>query len=141
MTKSVVEQFVADPQHMREYQQERAIYEVTELLESVLEEQGISRSQLASILGKSKSWVTQLLDGENNKTVRTLADVFAALGREYCSFQRPIQVGRQSNRQASASSEVDDGANGPVLTIHHPGRFNMTVKTASSDKSPRRAVQ
>jgi len=43
-------------------------------------------------MGQSKGWITQLLDGEKNKTIRTVADVFAVLGREFCGFQRPIQI-------------------------------------------------
>ena len=138
MTKSLVEQFVSDPQHMREYQQERAIYQVTELLESVMEEQGISRAQLARMLGKSKPWVTQLLDGEQNKTIRTLADVFAVLGREYCSFQRPIQIGRHANGVERAARSDGDGPN--TIPIFQPGGFQARVVTESSDEVPQSAA-
>ncbi len=82
MKKTLVEEFVADPKHMRLYQQERAIYEVTELLESRMAELGVSRAELARRLGKTRGWVTQLLDGEANKTIRTVADAFAVLGQE-----------------------------------------------------------
>lgn len=98
MAKTLVEQYVEDPSHMRLYQQERAIYEVTELIESVMDEKGVSRADLARKLGKSRGWVTQLLDGEANKTIRTIADVLAVLGREYRSFQRPIQIGNKGGR-------------------------------------------
>jgi transcriptional regulator with XRE-family HTH domain len=101
MTKTLVEKYVEDPIHMRLFQQERAIYEVTELLESVMKERGISRSQLAKLLGKSKGWVTQLLDGEANKTIRTVADAFAALGQEFRSFYRPIQISNERTHTAS----------------------------------------
>jgi transcriptional regulator with XRE-family HTH domain len=94
MTKTLVEEFVADPENMRLFQQERAVYEATELIESVMEELGVTRAELARRLGKSKGWVTQLLDGEANKTIRTIADVLAVLGREYLSDQQPIRVGR-----------------------------------------------
>lgn len=93
MTKTLVEQYVSDHSHMRLFQQELAIYEVTELIESAMADMGVSRSDLAAKLGQSKSWITQLLDGEKNKTIRTVADVFAVLGLEFCSFHRPIQVG------------------------------------------------
>src|SRR5437867_6731681 len=106
MTKTLVEQYVEDPEHMRVFQQERAIYEVTELLESAMRELGISRAQLARRLGRSRGWVTQLLDGEANKTIRTIADVFAVLGREYCSFHRPIQIGRDS-RISTAETRIE----------------------------------
>jgi hypothetical protein len=93
MTKTLVEKYVEDPEHMRLFQQERAIYEVTELLESLMAELEVTRAELAARLGKSRGWVTQLLDGEANKTIRTVADVFAVLGYEYHSSYRPIQIG------------------------------------------------
>jgi transcriptional regulator with XRE-family HTH domain len=115
MTKTLVEQYVEDPMHMRVFQQERALYEVTDLIERVMAEQGITRSQLAAKLGRTKGWVTQLLDGDRNKTIRTVADVFAVLGREFCAFQRPIQiqtgkknssVDRRGSRRRSRNTDV-----------------------------------
>ena len=79
MAKTLVEQFVDSMEGMRSFQQEAAIYEITELIEERLRNLGISRSELATKLGKTKGWVTQLLDGESNKTIRTVADVFAVL--------------------------------------------------------------
>src|SRR5258708_26705797 len=92
MTKTLVERYVEDPVHMRQFQQERAIYEVTELLESVIKETEISRTELAKRLGKSKGWVTQLLDGEANKTIRTIADALAVLGKELHFYATPLCV-------------------------------------------------
>jgi transcriptional regulator with XRE-family HTH domain len=81
MGKTAVEKFVSTPEGMRDFQQERSIEEVTGLICKIMARDGVSRSQLAKRLGKSPGWVTQLLDGERNKTVRTLSDVFVALGR------------------------------------------------------------
>jgi hypothetical protein len=94
MKKTLVEKYVENPLHMLLFQQERAVYEVTDLLEEVMRETRVNRTELARRLGKTKGWVTQLLDGEANKTIRTVAGAFAVLGREYHSFQRPIQIGR-----------------------------------------------
>jgi transcriptional regulator with XRE-family HTH domain len=88
---------------MRLYQQERAIYEVTELIESVINEEGIGRAQLAKILGKSKGWVTQLLDGEANKTIRTVADVLAALDRELHFRASPIRISNEAEFAGTVS--------------------------------------
>ncbi len=92
MTKTYVDEFLENAENMRLYQQERSIYEVTELLESLMNELGISRATLAKRLGKSRGWITQLLDGEANKTIRTVADAFAVLGHEYRSSCQPIQA-------------------------------------------------
>ncbi len=120
MTKTLVEQFVENESNMRLYQQERAIYEVTELIESVMAEQGITRSQLAAKMGQSKGWITQLLDGEKNKTIRTIADVFAVLGREFCAGQRPIRIQKHSPAQplpaaAGKSRPSRNGASKPPV--------------------------
>ena len=77
---------------MRVFQQERAIYKTTELIESVMQEKNINRSELARRLGKSKGWVTQLLDQDANKTICTIADVLAVMGREYHAFSWDICI-------------------------------------------------
>jgi transcriptional regulator with XRE-family HTH domain len=145
MTKTLVEQYVEDPVHMRLFQQERAIYEVTELIESVMSEIGVTRSQLAAKLGQSKGWVTQLLDGEKNKTIRTVADVLAVLGREYCSFQRPIRVGKKA-KPRSRTIELTEELNGDGgLKLYRAGNdYSSETTTESSPKTvelPMRAVR
>jgi len=59
--------------------QEELIIDVTEALAEVLVAKGMTRSELAKRLGKSKSFVTQILGGDRNLTLRTLADVADAL--------------------------------------------------------------
>ncbi|HEX5444952.1 MAG TPA: helix-turn-helix transcriptional regulator [Pirellulales bacterium] len=92
MTKTLVEEYVSDPVNMRLFQQERAIFDVTQKLEEAMKKFGVSRAELAARLGKTKGWVTQMLDGEANKTVRTVADAFAVLGLAYHSSYGPIHV-------------------------------------------------
>ena len=60
--------------------QEELILEATERLASVMAEKEISKAELARRIGKSKSYVTQCLNGSSNLTLRTLADLFGALG-------------------------------------------------------------
>ena len=76
------EQLTASIEGRRLYNQERTILDLTELICQVLEETGVTRAQLAERLGKSKAHITQLLDGRANMTVRTIADIFTALGCE-----------------------------------------------------------
>lgn len=63
-----------------EFRQEELILETTELIAKVMTENNVSKSDLASKLGKSKPHVSQCLSGEQNLTLRTLADIFGALG-------------------------------------------------------------
>lgn len=60
--------------------QESLIMEATELVCEHLERAGVSRAELARRLGKTRGHVTQLLSGERNLTLRTLADIGTALG-------------------------------------------------------------
>ena len=135
MRKTLVEEYVEDPIHMRLFQQERAIYEITELLEEVMRELGISRSDLAKKLGKSKGWVTQLLDGEANKTIRTVADAFAVLGREYRSFQCPIRIGGKAVHEKTAIKSKDEGDTAveakSVIKLHEVDGFRVETKSAA----------
>ncbi|HEY2784588.1 MAG TPA: hypothetical protein VGJ05_06385 [Fimbriiglobus sp.] len=92
MKKTHVEEFVDNSDNMRLFQQERAIYEITTHLEECMRVMSISRSDLAKRLGKSRGWVTQLLDGDANKTIRTVADAFAVIGLEFKAYSKPIQI-------------------------------------------------
>ena len=48
----------------------------TERIVELMLEQNVSRTELAKRRGRSKGWISQLLAGEANFTLRTLADVF-----------------------------------------------------------------
>lgn len=75
-----VEAIKKDAKALRLFEQERAILEVTELMCKLMEVRDISRSQLAHRLGKTKGYVSQVLNGSRNMTVRTMSDFFLALG-------------------------------------------------------------
>jgi transcriptional regulator with XRE-family HTH domain len=59
---------------------EEFILKVTEVLCKVMRDENVSRKQLADLLGKSKGDVSQLLNGERNLTLRTVADILHVLG-------------------------------------------------------------
>ena len=77
--ETLTEKLTKTAEGMRLYQQERAILEVTELICQLMDEQNVSRAELARRLDRTKGYITQLLDGRANMTVRTISDVFAAL--------------------------------------------------------------
>ena len=68
--------------HARSLAEERLIADVTEALWDVMEQLDVSKTQLATRLGKSKGHVSQLLSGSRNMTLRTLAEICFVLGRE-----------------------------------------------------------
>jgi antitoxin component HigA of HigAB toxin-antitoxin module len=79
MSRSDIERFTADPENMRLYQQERSILETTEMIRAVMEQGEVTKSNLAQKLGKSKAYITKLLDGQTNMTLRTISDTLWAL--------------------------------------------------------------
>lgn len=96
-TKSALEQFLETPQNRRLFEQERLFVEVTELLTSAMDVQGITRAELAQRLGKTKSFVTQVLRGRHNMTLRTLAGLFDAID---------CRVAMDAKRRGSSESVV-----------------------------------
>lgn len=62
------------------YQLQKIIIDVTEQICETMEENGITRADLAQRLGKDRSWVTRILRGNCNLTLKTISDIFWALG-------------------------------------------------------------
>jgi transcriptional regulator with XRE-family HTH domain len=88
---TLTERLTSTPAGMKLWQQERCIFETTERLCELMELHKVSRSELAKRLGTSKGYVTQLLDGSTNMTLRTLSDVYLALGYEFHPADSPIE--------------------------------------------------
>lgn len=71
-----------DPEYRRLYAIEGLVADAAELVARLMEEQGVNKAELARRLGKSRAWVTQLLSGKANMTIRTFAEVVHALGAQ-----------------------------------------------------------
>ena len=78
------------------FAREELIMSVTEELLIAMERQGISKIELARKLGKSKSFVTQILSGARNMTLKTLSDFCFVLGVEPTIAFDGIQAMSQS---------------------------------------------
>ena len=92
----------------RGLRQEELIIEVTEALARALRSSGLTQSELAARLGKTKGFVSQIMGGGNNLTLRTLADVAGAIG---CRVQVKLvsekkgRVALQSSSSAASTSQ------------------------------------
>ncbi len=64
----------------RAYAREDLVFNVTEDLLVMLEDLEVSKSELARRLGKSKSYVSQILSGSRNMTLGSFSDICFALG-------------------------------------------------------------
>ena len=63
-----------------------------DLIALVVLEQNVSKADLARSLKKSRSWVTQLLSGDANLTIRTLAEILCHLNKEVSLQTRPLAI-------------------------------------------------
>src|SRR5258707_7769176 len=80
--------------------QEELILDATEALARALRSSGLTQSELAARLGKTKGFVSQILGGGKNLTLRTLADVAGALGFK---VQIQLQAEEAVNKAPSGS--------------------------------------
>jgi transcriptional regulator with XRE-family HTH domain len=83
-----------DPEFRKLLAQEELILEVTETICELLQNEKVSRKGLADRLGKSKGFISQLLNGDRNLTLRTVADILHVLG--YKVSLTPYKAGEQS---------------------------------------------
>ena len=75
-----IERQTRTPEARKRYEEERLILWTTEAICEAMEEQGLTRAQLAEQLGTSRSNITQLLSGSRNMTLRSLASLAYACG-------------------------------------------------------------
>ena len=78
--KTLMDKYLEDPEFAKLMAQGDLIMEVTETICELLEKEKVSRKELADRLGKSKGFVSQLLNGGRNLTLRTVADILHVLG-------------------------------------------------------------
>lgn len=111
---------------LKTWQQERVIFETTNLMCELMDAEGVSRAALATRLGTSRSFVTQILDGTTNMTLRTVSDVFTALGHEFHPKSSPIITVRghaesvpekQSSRSSGERHVISLALNGATSAV------------------------
>jgi hypothetical protein len=77
-----LEKNLPNPDDQREYARDRCIVAFTEALGEIMVQSDLSRTALAEKLGKSPSQISRLLNGGQNMTLRTVADVLWACDME-----------------------------------------------------------
>jgi transcriptional regulator with XRE-family HTH domain len=101
--KTLLEKYLEDPEFARLMAQEDLIMEVTETLCELLEQEKISRKELADRLGKTRGFISQLLNGGRNLTLRTVADILHVLG--YKVILTPYREG-ETRQEPNTKSQV-----------------------------------
>lgn len=101
MASTLVDRLSETAQERKLLQREMAVMEVTELICGIMEEEDVSRAELARQLGTSPANVTQLLDGERNMTISTISDILFHLDKEIkVSAELLEPVGHEGAQQA-----------------------------------------
>lgn len=80
MGRTDYERMEADPRLRPGLRREELILEVTEAIAQAMQKAGVSQTELATRLGKTRGHVSQLLAGGRNLTLGTIAEVADALG-------------------------------------------------------------
>ncbi len=78
------------PDNAKIFQQEALILKVTHMIWGWMEEKGISRSDLAGRLGRTRGYISQVLAGDKNLTIRTIADIATAMDTQADFSLRPL---------------------------------------------------
>ena len=93
MTEPSFRQLLDDDRRMPEFWEEGTIITFTEALSVAMADQGITRTDLARRLGTSQVYVTRVLSGNANFTLKTMAKSAFALGMQ-------LDVGLWSHRRS-----------------------------------------
>jgi len=92
MAKTFVEKLMSDDEGRKLYFREDLIFEITESICKVMAEKDISKAELARRAGVSKSNITQLLSGDHNMRLTTVADLLYALDSKLEVTPIPLDV-------------------------------------------------
>ncbi len=76
-----INELLKDTEFRQGYEEERIVILFGEILSEIMEKRKWNKARLARELGFSKSYVTQLLKGSKNISLRNLAKIMFRLGR------------------------------------------------------------
>ena len=88
----LIKRYENDP----EYLTEGLLIDITEQMAGLMKRQGLSRSDLARRLNCSNAYVTKLMSGSQNLTLKKLSQIGVALG---CSVRCALVQGQSQERQ------------------------------------------
>jgi transcriptional regulator with XRE-family HTH domain len=97
MSESWSEAQLAQYNDHKELERDYVILNASELIASVLKERGITRSELAKLIGKTKGYITQILSGTTNMTIGTLSDILFSMGSGLELNRKPVETRRSDD--------------------------------------------
>ena len=93
-----------------EFRLEKILLQLGEDICQLMSDQGFSRAEVAARLGVSRAYVTKVLNGNPNLTIKTLLKLSDALGRELI-IHFPSQVNRKLSSSVRRSRRALSAAN------------------------------
>lgn len=113
-----------------EYELEWLLLDIEEALHTSMETQGITRSELADRLGTSRAFITKLLGGQENLTLKTLVRVANALemkvDAKFVPRERAANVAKKPQVKTASGAKMRGGP-----TVKPVGRKPVAVAARS----------
>lgn len=109
-----LEKHLEDKETAQLFAQEELLMDVTESICEVLEKENINRKELARRMKRSKAYISQLLNGGRNLTLRTLADILFALG-----YKVRFEIIKQGN-------EKNDDNQSNIVNLFRPPSYKIS---------------
>jgi len=103
VTEESFKRLLTAAQQRPEYWEEGAIIDFTEALYSAMAQQGVTRSELARRLGSSQAYITRVLSGNANFTLKTMSKLAFALGMQ-------LDVGLSPQARPAVAAGADEEA-------------------------------
>jgi len=126
------EMLMEDPGYRKLYAIEGLVADAAELVASLMKEQNLTKADLARRLGKSRAWVTQVLSGRANMTMRTFAELVYALGAQVTLSARP-PVRMPGRATAVGLERLRNGLRGHDLTASWSSQPAAQQRTGSTE--------
>jgi transcriptional regulator with XRE-family HTH domain len=105
MATTFIQKLLSDDEGRKLYFREDLIFEITEAICKAMQEKHIKKAELSRLAGVSKSNITQLLSGDHNMRLTTVADLLYALDSKLQVAAIPIDTDRILEM---ATSTADD---------------------------------
>jgi transcriptional regulator with XRE-family HTH domain len=94
-TKAMIDNFqelVSEIKETETFDKEVARDEVSDFIDLLMKKEGIKKAELARRLGKSRAYVTKILQGNANFTLDTLVQIARALGYKFAPMFIPKEM-------------------------------------------------
>lgn len=129
MANALIDSLSKDSEEMKFYLQEKSILEITEIIAQLMENKNVKKIELAKRLNRSKGYITQLLNGRANMTLRTISDVLWALDFSLTIEALPLEF--EKDLESVGQYDLSRGAD---FWEQQTIRLNRTQRPDVTDK-------